>query len=148
MSATYPRNNRSQCNGNASVKSQVDSGAFEYITQNMFELMRWPVEQIESKHHNPFPSASVSFVVNGDDSSIPEGKRLEARNSFALSRRRMGNSLKRLYSALEEEGMKFKWKNVTISGDKESLVFGFLTQRCPNGTRRHENGFLCDTCIE
>ncbi|KAJ7388690.1 hypothetical protein OS493_036239 [Desmophyllum pertusum] len=56
----------------------------------------------------------------------------------------MGNSLKRLYSALEEDGMKFKWKNVTISGDKESLVFGFLPQRCPNGTRRHENGFLCD----
>ena len=59
----------------------------------------------------------------------------------------MGNSLKRLYSALEEEGMKFKWKNVTISGDKESLVFGFLPQRCPNGTRRHENGFLCGKCM-
>lgn len=107
--------------------------------------MNCSVEKIGSKHYNPFPNASVSFVVNGDDSFKLnlEGKKLEALYSFSMSRKRMGDNLKKLYAALEDESLKIKWKNFIISGKKESLVVGFLPQWCPKGTRRHENGFLC-----
>lgn len=141
-----PGKNTSHFKDDSSRKSQqVDWAAFEYFSRKMLERMNWPVEKIGSKHYNPFPNASVSFVVNGDNSSILdlEGKKLEALYSFSLSRKRMGDSLKKLYSALEDESLKVKWKNLIISGTKESLVVGFLPQWCPHGTRRHENGFLC-----
>ena len=115
----------------------------EYVIQQMLERVNWPVEQVNSKHYSPFPNASISFVVNGDDSSVPEGKKLEALYSFSQSRRRLGSGLKKLYSALKDESVQLKWKNLSIIPDTESLAFGLLPQMCPNGTSRHENGFLC-----
>ena len=139
-----PGNNRSHCEESPLRKAQhVDSAVFEYITREMLERLSWPVERIESKHYNPFPDASISFVVHGDVSSIHEGEKLEILNSFSLSRRRMGNTLKELYFSLEDRSITFKWKNFSISSEKESLAFGILPQWCPVGTRRHENGFLC-----
>ena len=144
MSPPSQGHNRSHCRVNASRQSnQVGSMAFEYITRKMLERVNWPVEKVYSMHYTPFPDASISFVVNGDNISIPEGEKVEALNSFSLSRRRLGNGLKKLYFALEDESMMFKWKTLTISGDTKSFAFGFLPQWCPNGTRRHENGFLC-----
>ena len=138
--------NTSNCKDDSSRKSQqVDRAAFEYISRKILGHMNCSVEKIGSKHYNPFPNASVSFVVNGDDSFKLnlEGKKLEALYSFSMSRKRMGDNLKKLYAALEDESLKIKWKNLIISGKKESLVVGFLPQWCPKGTRRHENGFLC-----
>ena len=144
MSTTSPGYNRSHCKEGPPGKSQhVDSAVFEYIAREMLERLSWPVERIESKHYNPFPDASISFVVRGDVSSIHEGEKLEILNSFSLSRRRMGNSLKELYFSLEDRSITFEGKNFSISSEKESLAFGILPQWCPIGTRRHENGFLC-----
>lgn len=39
--------------------------------------------------------------------------------------------------------MQPKWKNLSIVPDRESIAFRLLTQLCPNGTSRHENGFIC-----
>lgn len=136
----------SNCKDDSSGKSQqVDWAAFEYISRKILGHMNCSVEKVGSKHYNPFPNASVSFVVNGDDSFKLdlEGKKLEALYSFSMSRKRMGDNLKKLYAALEDESLKIIWKNLIISGKKESLVVGFLPQWCPKGTRRHENGFLC-----
>ena len=119
---------------------------FRHFAKKLFVYVRWPLVNIESQHYSPFPNASISFIVRGDDPSIPDNsssKKLDALNSFSLSRKHMGNNLKKLYSALEDESLTLKWKNTRICGEKESFVFGFLPQRCPNGTRRHENGFLC-----
>ena len=144
VSTTSLGYSRPHCKESPSGKSQhVDSAVFEYIIREMLERISWPVERIGSKHYNPFPDASISFVVLGDVSPIHEGEKLEILNSFSLSRRRMGNSLKKLYFSLEDRSITFKWKNVSISSEKESLAFGILPQWCPIGTRRHENGFLC-----
>ena len=144
MSAASPENNISYCEDKTSIKSQqLDLAAFEYITQKMLERVNWPVERVRSKHYSPFPNAVISFVVNGDISPVSEGKKIDLLYRFSLSRQRMGNSLKKLYFALQEEGMKLNQKNLTITGDAESLAFRLLPQLCPNGTRRHENGFLC-----
>ncbi|KAL9986757.1 hypothetical protein ACROYT_G000947 [Oculina patagonica] len=148
MSASSSGNNSSHCKANTSSKSkQVDSAAFDYFIRKMFERVNWPLEEVKNKHYKPFSDASISFVVNGDNVSIPEGKKLEALYSFSQSRRRLGNSLKKLYFALQEESMKFKWKNVTIFGDAESLAVEFLPQWCPIGKQRHENGYLCVYCL-
>ncbi len=146
ISAASPGHNSSHCNANTSQKSQqIDSAAFEYFTRKMLERLNWSLDKVNSKHYNPFPNALISFIyiVNGENSSKSEGNKLEALYSFSLSRRRMGDGLKKLYFALKDESMKFKWKNLTISGDTESLAFWFLPQWCPHGTRRHDNGFLC-----
>lgn len=144
MSTTSPGYNRPHCKEGPPGKSQdVDSAVFEYIAREMLERLSWPVERIESKHYNPFPDASISFVVRGDVSSIHEGEKLEILNSFSLSRRRMGNSLKELYFSLEDRSITFEGKFFSISSGKESVAFGILPQWCPIGTRRHENGFLC-----
>ena len=144
--STFAGKNTSSCKDDSSRKSQqVDWAAFEYISRKILERTNWSVERIGSKHYKPFPNASVSFVVNGDDSFKLdlEGKKLEALYSFSMSRKRMGDNLKKLYATLEDESLKVKWKNLIISGKKESLVVGFLPQWCPNGTSRHENSFLC-----
>jgi len=144
VSTASPGNNRPHCNESPSTKAQqVDLAVFEYIAQEMFERLSWSVERIENKHYNPFPDASISLVVHGDASSIHEGEKLEIFNSFSISRRRMGNSLKELYFSLEDRSITFNWKNLSISSEKESLAFGILPQWCPIGTSRHENGFLC-----
>lgn len=147
ISTASPGNNRPHCKESPSGKAQdVDSAVFEYITREMLERLSWPVERIESKHYNPFPDASISLVVHGDVSSIHEGEKLEVLNSFSMSRRRMGNSLKKLYFSLKDRSITFKWKHLSISVENESLAFRILPQGCPIGTRRHENGFLCGKC--
>ena len=140
--------NKSQNNGNSSISPQpVDSVAFDRITKELFEHMNWPMGNIESQHYSPFPNASILFVIKGHEPSIPDkspSKRIEAAlNSFSLSRRSMWNSLKRLYSAIEDENFVVKWNNLSIRVEKESFYVGFPPQMCPNGTSRHENGFLC-----
>ena len=145
MSVSSPKNTGPYyCNRTTTEKSQeIGAAAYQYIILKMLEHMSWPVEKTDSEHYKPFPDAAISFVLNGGDPSVAEGKKLEALKEFSLSRRRIGNSLKKLYSSLEDGEEKIKWKNLTISGDKDSLVVGFPPQKCPNGTRRHENGFLC-----
>lgn len=143
---TSPENNN---NNESKVPLQSDSKAFSYVTKKLFEYLSWPLENLESQHYTPFPNASISVVFKGDYPFIPEdstSKTLEAFRSFSLSRKRIGNSLKKLYSALEDRNVLLEWKNLKICGDKESLSFGFSPQRCPNGTRRHKNGFLCVNC--
>lgn len=144
ISTSSPGNNRPRCNESPSRKAQhVDSAVFEYIAREMLERLSWSVDRIENKHYNPFPDASIFLVVHGDVSSIHEGEKLEVLNSFSMSRRRMGNSLKELYFSLEDRSITFNWKNLSIGSEKESLAFGILPQWCPIGTSRHENGFLC-----
>lgn len=142
----WPENSRLHYNSSKPYQ-HVDFAAFDYVTEKLFEYLSWPLGNIETKQFRPFPNASISVVVKGDNPSISENstsKKLEALNSFSLSRRRMGNSLKKLHSALEDGSIKLRWKgHLAICGDKESFAVGFPPQKCPNGTRRHRNGFLC-----
>ena len=117
--------------------------AYQNITQKMLEQMSWPMKKIHNEYYTPFPDAVISIVLHGEDPITPEGKKLEALNKFSLSRRLIGNSLKKLYSSLKDEKVKTRWGNVTIIGDKDSLVVGFPSQKCPSGTRIHEDGYLC-----
>jgi len=86
-------------------------------------------------------------LIKGGDPSIPDdfpSKQIEAAlNSFSLSRRRMWNSVRKLFSALDDENVMIQWKNLSVGVEKESLAVGFPLQMCPNETSRHENGFLC-----
>ena len=132
------------CNDNTKRKfQQIDMMAYQNITQKMLEQMSWPMKKIHNEYYTPFPDAVISFVLHGEDPITPEGKKLEALNKFSLSRRLIGNSLKKLYSSLKDEKVKTRWGNVTIIGDKDSLVVGFPSQKCPSGTRIHEDGYLC-----
>ena len=85
----------------------------------------------------------ISFVLQGEDPITPEGKKLEALNEFSLSRIRIGNSIERLYASLKDEKVKTRWGNLTITGDEDGLVVEFPSQKCPSGTRTHEDGYLC-----
>ena len=132
------------CNDNTKGKfQQIDTMAYQNIIQKMLEQMSWPVKKIHIEYYTPFPDAVISFVLHGEDPITPEGKKLEALNKFSLSRRRIENSLKKLYSSLEDEKVKTRWGNLTIIGDKDSLVVGFPSQKCPSGTGIHEDGYLC-----
>ncbi|PFX29109.1 Fibulin-5 [Stylophora pistillata] len=125
---------------------QIDTVAYQHITQKMLEHMSWPMKKIKDEYYTPFPDAAISFVLYGDDPITPEGKKLEALNEFSLSKRRIGDSLKKLYSSLEDENLKTQWGNLTILGAKESLKARFPSQKCPSGTGIHEDGYLCVYC--
>ena len=132
------------CTGSEIEKSlQNDTMAHQHIVQKILKHMEWPLEKIHDEYYTPFPDAVISFVLHGHNPITPEGTKLEALNEFSLSRRRIGNSLKKLYSYLADEKVKVRWGNLTIIGDKDSLVIGFPSQKCPNGTRLHEDGYLC-----
>ncbi|CAH3038875.1 unnamed protein product [Pocillopora meandrina] len=132
------------CTGSEIEKSlQNDTMAHQHIFQKILKHVDWPLEKIHDEYYKPFPNAVISFVLHGDDPITREGKKFEALNEFSLSRQRIGNSLKKLYSSLVDEKVKIRWGNLTIIGDKDSLVMGFPSQKCPNGTRLHQNGYLC-----
>ena len=132
------------CTGSEIEKSlQNDTMAHQRIFQKILKHVDWPPEKIHDEYYKPFPNAVISFVLHGDDPITREGKKFEALNEFSLSRQRIGNSLKKLYSSLVDEKVKIRWGNLTIIGDKDSLVMGFPSQKCPNGTRLHQNGYLC-----
>ena len=132
------------CTGSEIEKSlQNDTMAHQHIFQKILKHVDWPPEKIHDEYYKPFPNAVISFVLHGDDPITREGKKFEALNEFSLSRQRIGNSLKKLYSSLVDEKVKIRWGNLTIIGDKDSLVMGFPSQKCPNGTRLHQNGYLC-----
>ncbi|XP_022784918.1 uncharacterized protein LOC111325373 [Stylophora pistillata] len=135
------------CKGNRIDKfRQIDTKDYQHLTQKMLERMSWPEKKIHNVYYTPFPDAVISFVLHGEDPITPEGKKLEALNEFSLSRQRIGNSLKKLYSSLENEKLKIRKGNLTITGDKDSLVVRFPSQKCPSGTRTHEDGYLCEYC--
>lgn len=116
---------------------------YRHITQKMLEQMSWPVKKTHDEYYTPFPAAVISFVLQGEDPITPEGKKLEALNEFSLSRIRIGNSIERLYASLKDEKVKTRWGNLTITGDEDGLVVEFPSQKCPSGTRTHEDGYLC-----
>ena len=122
---------------------QNDTMVHQHFLHKVSKHMDWPAEKFHDEYYKPFPNAVISFVLHGDDPITREGKKFEALNEFSLSRRRIGNSLEKLYSSLADEKVKIPWGNLTIIGDKDSLVMGFPSQKCPNGTRLHEDGYLC-----
>ena len=132
------------CKGNEIDKfQQIDTMGYRHITQKMLEQMSWPVKKTHDEYYKPFPAAVISFVLHGEDPITPEGKKLEALNEFSLSRIRIGNSIERLYASLKDEKVKTRWGNLTITGDEDGLVVEFPSQKCPSGTRTHEDGYLC-----
>ena len=132
------------CKGNKIDKfQQIDTMGYRHITQKMLEQMSWPVKKTHNEYYTPFPAAVISFVLQGEDPITPEGKKLEALNEFSLSRIRIGNSIERLYASLKDEKVKTRWGNLTITGDEDGLVVEFPSQKCPSGTRTHEDGYLC-----
>ena len=132
------------CNDNTKGNfQQIDTMVYRNITQKMLEQMSWSAQKIHNEYYTPFPDTVISFVLYCKDPITPEGKKLEALNKFSLSRRRLENSLKKLYSSLEDEKVKIRWGNLTVIGDKDGLVVGFPSQKCPRGTGIHEDGYLC-----
>ena len=144
----FPENEGLPQNKSSKPSQQLDLAAFDYVSKKLLQFMNWTTEFIESRHYSPFPDASILLVVKGADSSVSDeefpAKQLEAAlNSFSLSKKRMGSSLMKLYSALEDENLGLEWKNRTICVDKDIFTIGFPPQRCPIGTGHHSNGFLC-----
>ena len=112
-----------------------------------YDVLGGPARNIENLYFNPFPNASVSFVLSVDDIQVPRhyspAKRLkEALNLFSISRISMGNSLKNLYPFLTNGSLRLE-KNKAVCVKNNSFSVVFLPQRCPNGTEPHKNGFLC-----
>ena len=113
----------------------------------IYDVLGGPARNIENLYFNPFPNASVSFVLSVDDIQVPRhytpAKRLkEALNLFSLSRISMGNSLTNLYPFLTNGSLRLE-KNEAVCVEEKSSSVVFLPQRCPNGTEPHKNGFLC-----
>lgn len=112
-----------------------------------YDVLGGPARKIENLYFNPFPNASVSFVLSVDDIQVPRhyppAKRLkEALNMFSLSRISMGKSLKNLYPFLTNGSLRLE-KSEAVCVEENSFSVAFLPQRCPNGTEPHKNGFLC-----
>ena len=115
--------------------------------RKIYDVLGGPARNIENLYFNPFPNASVSFVLSVDDIQVPRhytpAKRLkEALNLFSLSRISMGNSLKTFYPFLTNGSLRLE-KNEAVCVEEKSSSVVFLPQRCPNGTEPHKNGFLC-----
>ncbi|XP_068677677.1 uncharacterized protein [Montipora foliosa] len=138
------------CKASTEPTQKSSFSAASSFWKNLCDVLGWPTGNIDSRYFHPFPNASISFVLKGDDAQVPghdppAKRRQAALNNFSLSRVSMVKRLRTLYTLLTNGSFKLEM-NEKMCFKKDSFSIRSLPQRCSQGTRPHENGFLCVNC--